>query len=147
MSEPFATAQDVIALSGNSYTADDVTRITTMLPLISDALRVEATKVGKDLDEMAEDSEAYANTLKLVTVDVVIRIMRQSMSGDPMSQESQAGLGYTWSGTYAVPGGGLAAAIMKNDLKRLGLRRQRYGMEDMYHETAWYASSTDSEDN
>lgn len=143
MSEPFATAQEVIALSGNTYTADDVTRISALLPLISDTLRVEAEKVGKDLDEMAEASTAYANTVKLVTVDIVIRIMRQSLSGDPMSQESQSALGYTWSGTYAVPGGGLAAAIMKNDLKRLGLRRQRYGMEDMYHETPWYVSDSD----
>lgn len=146
MSEPFATAQEVISLSGNSYTADDVNRIAALLPLISDTLRVEASKVGMDLDEMAEDNTAYASTLKLVTVDVVVRILRQSLSGDPMSQESQSALGYTWSGTYAVPGGGLAAAIMKNDLKRLGIRRQRYGMEDMIHETAWYDSSADSED-
>ena len=75
---------------------------------------------------------AYASVVKLVTVDILVRVMRQSMEGEPMSQESQSGLGYTWSGTYAVAGGGIAAAIMRNDLKRLGLRVQRYGMEAMY---------------
>jgi hypothetical protein len=57
--------------------------------------------------------------------------MRQSSTGEPMSQESQAALGYSWSGTYAIPGGGIAQAIMKNDLKRLGLRRQRMGVIDL----------------
>ena len=134
MSSAFATLEEVIALSGNTYTTDEQTRIEALLPLISDALRVEAHNVGKDLDEMAEADEAFASTLKLVTVDVVVRVMRQSMTGDPMSQESQSGLGYTWSGTYAIPGGGIAQAIMRNDLKRLGLMRQAYGWEDWYHE-------------
>lgn len=135
MSSAFATLEEVIALSGNTYTTDEQTRIEALLPLISDALRVEAHNVGKDLDEMAEADEAFASTLKLVTVDVVVRVMRQSMAGDPMSQESQSGLGYTWSGTYAIPGGGIAQAIMRNDLKRLGLLTQTYGWEDWYHES------------
>jgi hypothetical protein len=120
----------VIAISGATYTTAEQERITTLLPLVSDALRFEADKVGKDLDVMAEDT-VYANTLKLVTCDIVIRAMRQSSTGEPMSQESQAALGYSWSGTYAIPGGGIAQAIMKNDLKRLGLRRQRMGVIDL----------------
>jgi hypothetical protein len=126
----FATLNDVIAISGATYTTAEQERITTLLPLVSDALRFEADKVGKDLDAMAEDT-VYANTLKLVTCDIVIRAMRQSSTGEPMSQESQAALGYSWSGTYAIPGGGIAQAIMKNDLKRLGLRRQRMGVIDL----------------
>ena len=133
----YATVQDVMTLSGKTFTADEQTRIDALLPLVSDALRYEAVKVGKDLDQMIEDETtgAFANVVKLVTVDIVLRVMRQNMEGEPMSQESQSGLGYTWSGTYAVAGGGIAAAIMRNDLKRLGLRRQRYGMEAMY---GWY---------
>lgn len=125
----FASFSDVQALAGKIYTEAEQTRIETILPLICDTLRVEAEKVGKDLDSMACNSWAFANTLKLVTCDIVIRAMRQSSEGDPMSQESQSALGYSWSGTYAVPGGGIAAAILKNDLKRLGLRRQRIGAE------------------
>lgn len=127
----FATVDDVIAITGKDYTQAELERIVTIIPLLSDALRMEAMKVGKDLDEMVETSRAYASVVKLVITDIVIRVMRQTMDGEPMSQESQGALGYTWSGTYAVPGGGIAAAIMRNDLKRLGLRRQRMSMIDL----------------
>lgn len=128
----FATVNDVMQLSGMAYTATEQERIDALLPMVSDALRYEAQKVNRDLDAMITESAVYANVVKLVTVDIVIRVMRQSYNGDPMSQESQSGLGYSWSGTYAIPGGGIAAAIMRNDLKRLGLRRQRYGLEAFY---------------
>ena len=49
-----------------------------------------------------------------------------------MAQESQSGLGYSWSGTYAVPGGGIGNAILPSDLKRLGLKRQRIGIYDPF---------------
>ena len=129
----FATVNDVIAISGINYTSAEQERIATLLPLICSSLRLEAIKVGKDLDEMAEDA-TYASVLKLVTCDIVIRAMRQTQTGDPMSQESQSANGYSWSGTYAIPGGGIAGAIMNNDLKRLGLRRQKYGVIDFYYE-------------
>jgi len=128
----FATVNDVIAISGINYTSAEQERIATLLPLICDTLRLEANKVGKDLDEMAGD-DAYASVLKLVTCDVVVRAMRQTQTGEPLSQESQSANGYTWSGTYAIPGGGIASAIMNNDLKRLGLRRQKYGVIDFYY--------------
>lgn len=128
----FATLEDVMTLTGKNYTSSEQSRINALLPLISDTLRNEAAKVGKDLDEMAEASASYANVVKLVTVDVVIRAMRQSTEGEPLTQESQSAINYSWSGTYAIPGGGLAAAIMRNDLKRLGLRRQQYGTIEFY---------------
>ena len=131
----FATVEDVTTL-WRPLTAAETERAEALLPLLSDALRVEAQKVGKDIDEMIEDdtSGAYGNTVKIVTVDILGRVLRQSTVDEPLSQESQSALGYTWSGTYAIPGGGIAAAIMKNDLKRLGLRRQRLGMIDLMPE-------------
>lgn len=128
----FATLTDVVVLSGKEYTSKESDRVEALLELVSDALRVEAKKVGKDLDEMVDADPAYASVVKLVTVDVVARVMRQSMDGEPMSQESQSALGYSWSGTYAVPGGGISGAIMRNDLKRLGLRRQRIGVYEIW---------------
>ena len=130
----YATLSDVIALSGVDYTQEQQERIETLLPLISDALRVKAQQVYCDLDEMIEEdtSGAYANTVKVVTCDIVIREMRQSLDGEPMSQESQSALGYSWSGSYAIPGGGIAQAIMKNDLKALGLKRQRVGVLELW---------------
>lgn len=130
----FATLADVLEITGKDYTDEEMNRIETLLGLVSDTLRVYATDIGKDLDEMAAASTAYANVVKLTTVDIVVRAMRQSFDGDPVSQESQSAIGYTWSGTYAIPGGGIAGAIMRNDLKRLGLRRQKYGTIEFYNE-------------
>lgn len=134
MAEAFATVEDVELLGGKTLTVDETTRTAALLPVISDLLRNEANKVGRNLDGMivADETGAYGSTVKLVTVDITIRVLRQDTSGEPMSQESQSGLGYTWSGTYAIPGGGIASAIMRNDLKRLGLRRQRIGALDIY---------------
>ena len=133
MSVAFATVEDISTL-WRPLTADEQTRAAALLPLISDALRNEATKVGKDLDQMAED-ETYANVVKLVTVDVTVRVLRQNTSGDAMTQETQVAGGYSWSGTYAVPGGGIANAILYNDLKRLGLQRQQYGSIFLWQES------------
>ena len=125
MSEPFATVEDV-ELLWRPLTEAEETRAAALLPLISDALREAGYSVHKDLDEMALD-DTYSSLLKLVTVDVLSRVLRQSTTGEAMSQESQSGLGYSWSGTYAIPGGGIAGAIMNNDLKRLGLLQQTVG--------------------
>ena len=124
-------------LNSKSYTSEEQERITALLPLVSDALRYEAVKVGKNIDDMidADDTGAYASVVKMVTVDIVSRVLRQSMDGEPMSQESQSALGYSWSGTYAIPGGGIANAIMRNDLKRLGLRRQQYGVIELWEKS------------
>ena len=127
----FATVQDVNDL-WRPLTNDEQTRASNLIPLVCDALREEATKVGQDLDARISVETPLASVAKMVTVDIVARILRQSTDGDPMTQESQAGLGYSWSGTYAVPGGGMSNAIMKNDLKRLGIKRQRYGVIEFY---------------
>lgn len=128
----FATVQDVITLTGKAYTATELERVSALLPLVSDALRAEAMKRNYDLDNMIEENNAYASVVKLVTVDVISRVMRQSTDGEPLTQESQAAIGYSWSGTYAIPGGGIANSIMRNDLKRLGLLRQRIGTIEMW---------------
>lgn len=128
----FATVEEVIAISGVAYTEDQQTRIGTLLPLVSDLIRNEGQKCGKDIDALVEADQAYASVVKLVTCDVVARVMRQSTTGDPLSQESQSGLGYSWSGTYAIPGGGVAMSLMNNEKKMLGLRQQMYGVIELW---------------
>lgn len=129
---PLASVNDVITLF-RTLTPEEASRTNALLPLLSDYLRQEAMKVNKNIDAMitADKTGTYQNTVKLVIVDIVARILRQNMESEPLSQESQSALGYTWSGTYAVPGGGFAAAVMKNDLKRLGLKRQQIGVIDL----------------
>lgn len=123
----FATVEDIQKL-WRPLTADEQARAENILPLVSDELRVLAKNVDKDLDQMAADDSAYASVLKIVTVDVTVRVLRQNTEGEAMTQESQSALGYSWSGTYAVAGGGIANAILKNDLKKLGLLRQQMGV-------------------
>ena len=134
----FATLADVQTLTGKTYTEAEQGRITALLPMVSDALCWEAERVGQNLQQMIYENDALASVAKMVTADIVVRVLRQSQEGEPMSQESQSALGYTWSGTYAVPGGGISGAIMRNDLKRLGIRRQRFGVIDL-----WPAGSTE----
>lgn len=122
----YATLQDVISISGATYTEAEQSRINTLLPLISDLIKTEGAKVGKDVDKMIADP-AYSSVVKLVTVDVVTRVLRQSTTGEPMAQESQSALGYSWSGTYAVPGGGVTMSLMENEKRTLGFKTQRYG--------------------
>lgn len=131
MAEPFATVLDVINM-WRPLTDDETSRAEVLLPVISDELRYKATLTHMDLDVMIEQTPTLASVAKEVTVSILTRILRQNTTGEAMTQESQSGLGYSWSGTYAVAGGGIGNAIMNNDLKRLGLKRQRYGVIDFY---------------
>lgn len=124
--EPFASVNDIETLFRPLTTAERA-RAEALLPLVSDSLRQCAINVGKDLDAMIAEQETLASVAKIVTVDVVSRILRQDTEGEPMKQETQTALGYSWSGTLANPGGGIESAILYNDLKRLGLLRQQIG--------------------
>ena len=127
----FATLEDITNL-WRPMTPDETERATALLSVVSDSLRIEADKVGKDLDKMVADNVTYANVVKSVVVDIVSRTLLTSTKNEPMTQMSQSALGYSWSGSYLVPGGGLF--IKKSELARLGLRKQRYGVIDFYGE-------------
>lgn len=132
MSTAFVTIAELEALAGVRYTDDDLTRVEAMLPLVSDLIRVEGRKYGVDVDAKIESDSAYESVVKMITCDVVSRAMRQSKTGEPMSQESQSALGYSWSGTYAIPSGGVAMSLMNNERKMLGFKRQRYGVMELW---------------
>lgn len=125
----FATVTDINTLF-RSLTQDETNRAAALLPIVSDSLRMEAIKVGKDLDAMIEATPALASVAKSVTVDVVARTLMTSTDQEPTTQFSQSALGYSVSGTYLVPGGGLF--IKKSELARLGLKRQRIGVIDLW---------------
>lgn len=125
----FATIQDIVDL-WRPMTPAETDRATALLPVVSDNLRVEADKVGKDLDKMVTESETYTNVVKSVVVDIIARTLMTSTNQEPMTQMSESALGYSWQGSFLVPGGGLF--IKKSELARLGLRKQRYGVIDFY---------------
>ena len=125
----FATVDDLTVL-WRKMTAEEQSRAAALLDLVSDSLRMEADKVGKDLDVMVAASAAFAAVAKSVTVDVVARILMTSTDQEPVSQMSQTAGPFSASATYLVPGGGLF--IKRSELARLGLRRQRMGALDIY---------------
>ena len=125
----FATIQDIIDL-WREVTPQERERAEKLLPVVSDSLRLEAKKAGKNLDTMLEENAEMVNVAKSVTVDVVARTLMTSTDSEPMTQTTESALGYSFSGTYLVPGGGLF--IKKSELARLGLHRQRYGVIDLY---------------
>lgn len=127
--ENYATIDDITAL-WRPMTPEEETRAEALLPVVSASLRVEAKKVGKDLDCMVANDPDLAEVAKSVTVDVVARTLMTATDQEPMTQMSQGAGGYTVSGSFLVPGGGLF--IKKSELARLGLRRQRYGVIEPY---------------
>lgn len=125
----FATVQDVIDL-WRPLTNDEQTRAEKLIPVVCASLRQSAINYGRDLDAMIEAESNLATVAKSVTVDVVARTLMTSTDHEPMSQFAESAMGYSVSGTFLVPGGGLF--IKKTELDRLGLKRQRYGVINFY---------------
>lgn len=125
----FATVEE-LELLWRPLTEAERPRAQALLELVSSALRYEADKVGRDLDKMILEAPSLAAVAKSVTVDVVARTLMTSTDLEPMTQMTQSAGGYSSTGTFLVPGGGLF--IKKSELARLGLKRQRIGGIDLY---------------
>ena len=125
----YATIDELTKL-WRKMTAEEQSRAEELLDVVSDSLRYEAKKCEKDLDQMIESTPSLATVAKSVTIDIVARTLMTSTNREPMSQFSESAMGYTQSGTFLVPGGGLF--IKDTELARLGIRRQRMGVIDLY---------------
>ena len=130
----FATVEDVME-PYRPLTADEQTRTAALLQVVSDRLRFEAVKVDlqPDLDARAAASDVYANVLRSITVDIVARVLMTPTAAGAyglMSQFSESAGGYSASGTFLNPGGGLF--VKNSELAALGIRRQRYGGLPIY---------------
>lgn len=127
---PYATVSEVEALF-RKLDADEYEKCCKVLAMLSDELRWKAHQCGKDLDTMITNGLPL-NVVKEVLISATIRVMRQDNKGEPMTQVSQSALGYSVSGTYAIPAGGIGNAFLRADFKRLGLQKQRVGVIDFY---------------
>ena len=127
--EPFASVDDLEIL-WRKVEIHELCRSEELLRTVSHVLRVEAKKVKKDLDLLIKEDESYSYLVKSVVVDIVARTLMTSTNQEPMTQYSESALGYSVSGSFLVPGGGLF--IKDSELKRLGLKKQRYGVIDFY---------------
>lgn len=125
----YATLDDIILLF-RPLTTQEEEKAEALLPVVEDSLKMEAMKVNKDLDLMIENEELLLNVLTSVIVDIIARTLMTSTDTEPMTQTTQTALGYSFSGTFLNPGGGLF--IKKSELARLGLKKQKYGVIDLY---------------
>ena len=125
----FATLDDLQKMWRNLQPTERE-RAEALLDTVSDMLREEAYQYGKDLDNMILERESFRNVVKSVTFDVVSRALMTSTTQEPMTQFAQSAMGYSVSGSYLVPGGGIF--IKESEKKRLKLTTQRFGVIEPY---------------
>lgn len=124
----YATVQDIIDLKRN-LTADEQTRAGNLIPIISNLIRAEAIKTGRDYDEMIADTPVLADVAKSVVCDVVIRELNTPGTQLPATSYSEAAGGVSVS--YSTPNSSGAIKLWPSDLKTLGLRRQKIDALDL----------------
>lgn len=124
-----ASIDDVLVL--RNLTVDEMDKAEALLEIVSARLRIEAKKVGKNLDKMiAEDSDLEV-VAKSVVVGIIERTLKLQANDSPIvSQFSESALGYSYSGTIPNPGESLY--IKKSELRALGLIKQRFGALEVF---------------
>lgn len=114
-----------------TLTNDESAKAETYISDVENALHVYAHDRGYNLDEMLTDPAERADLYTAVVCDIVKREMTSSTDESPaLSQSSLAVNGYSVSGTYLVPGGGLF--IKNSELKLLGLMKQKSRKVELY---------------
>lgn len=130
MGDTYATTDDVIALKG-SLTADEIARLSTILPICSAELRLVAKRQSKNLDEMIEEDGDVLIAVKKLVIDASLNYYYQSENKEPvLTQFSQSAGGYSVSGTISNPGGSFY--FPKKALKDIGLGSQRVGTIEVF---------------
>ena len=130
MAAVYATVDDITKF-GRKLTAEEQDKAAELLPIASSKLRLAAKKRGRDLDMMIFDDPDVGQAAREITVKAVIRAIDSSADSNPPAvQASQAALGYSVSMTYL--NSGQALYFLKNELKELGIMRQRYGALEVY---------------
>lgn len=130
MSEVYASVGDIILLS-RPLTAEEEDRVAMLLETASAKLRITAKKYGRDIDAMIAADPDVGLAAREITVKAVVRALNSlADSSAPAVQGSQAAMGYSVSMTYLNAGQSLY--FLKNELKELGLLRQRFGTMEVY---------------
>ena len=124
----FATVQDIISLK-RALSADEQTRASALLPVVSDIIRVAGDSAGKDIDALVQESPEYANVVKSVTVGVVLRELDTPAGTLPATQSTESAGGLSL--TYTLPNASDTIRLWPSDLKTLGLKKQRIGVLEL----------------
>lgn len=128
MGASYATVNDIETYWRTLTSAEQATA-TAMISDVSAKIRLRASQYGKNFDDLIAASDDLAATTKTIVCQSVINAMKMQ-EAIPATQFSESAGGYTVSGTYFAPGGGVK--ISKNDWRELGLGGQIYGGLDVY---------------
>ena len=132
MGAVYATVADIQQL--RPLSEQEQQQAGVLLQYASDRLRVIGTKYGVNIDAQIVADTDYGSTVKFTVINTVMNALGRlsaAAANDPAaSQATQSALGYSVTLTYANAGSVLWFG--KNDLKDLGLLRQRYGALDIY---------------
>lgn len=127
----YASVEDYEKVYNTALNNDQHKRLLMLIELASSLLREEANKRNMNLSAIISSSDDKANVAKMVVLACVHRVMSKDDDQDmPLEQFSQSALGYTFSGTYVNPGDDLY--YLRNELKRMGIIKQRYGAMEIY---------------
>lgn len=130
MGAVYATTDDVTTL-GRTLTNEEAEKVPTLLEITSALLRTECSKRGYDLDQMVTDDPDKGLIAKILTVNAVIRSLNAASNNAPAAtQGSQSALGYSVSYTYL--NAGQDVYFLRNELKELGIMRQKCGILEVY---------------
>ncbi len=124
----YATVQDIIDLK-RALSAEEQFRASKLIPMISSLIRSKAKSVGKDIDQMIAEDPDYANIVKCVTCDVVMRELNTPGNMLPATSFSE-GAGSV-SQSFSLPNSSGAIKLWPSDEKALGFRKQLLGAIDL----------------
>lgn len=135
MGAVYATIDDVTLL-GRKLTAEEQEQAETLLEIASAKLRVVAGKYGANIDNMIAADPDIGLVVKETVVKAVVRAINatESSSAAPAVQSTESALGYSQTMTFLNAGQSLY--FLNNELKELGIRRQRYGFREVYRRDA-----------
>jgi len=125
----FATVSDIINLK-RDLTNEEATRAEYLITHVSNIIRYEGERVGKDVDALIEASTAYASVVKSVVVGVVLRDLDTPAGQLPTTQQTETTGSLSLS--FSMPNASDTIRLWPSDLKLLGFKKQRYGVLEMW---------------
>lgn len=134
------TVNDLIS-RWRPLTNEEIEKAETFITDVENALHVYAYNRGLDLDEILEEYEPRQGLYIAVVCDIVRREMIADTDESPALSQSSLGVnGYSISGTYLSPGGGLF--VKNSELKMLGIpvKKQKARSVELYD----YQGDTDN---
>lgn len=125
----YATTND-LELLWKTLTQSEKRQAQALIHEATAKIRLRAKKQGKDYDALIMNDCDLATVVKGVICMAVKNAMNSPIDAEAMTQVTQSANGYSWSGTYANPGGGIK--ISKKDWVSIGLGGQMFGGLDVY---------------